>query len=222
MGSGYKKWSHDLVDSRPSKQAHVLRYIRFLVLCLGLAFGLAESAWGHTASGPLGGFFSGFRHPVFGFDHLLAMFAVGVWGAQIGGRSVWELPVAFPLIMAIGGALGIAGVPLPFTEILVALSMVVLGSAIAVAWRPPAWASIGVVRLFALFHGHAHGVELPAAADPVAYGIGFVLATGLIHVAGIGFGLVLGKAYQGKVSRIAGGAIALCGLYFLFAGALAT
>jgi len=172
--------------------------------------------------GPLGGFLSGFQHPVFGFDHLLAMFAVGVWGAQIGGRSVWELPVAFPLIMALGGALGIAGVPLPFTEVLIALSMIVLGSAIAAAWRPHAWASVSVVGLFAIFHGHAHGVELPGAADPVAYGIGFVLATGLIHVAGIGFGLLLGKAYNGRVSRFAGALIALCGVYFLAGKFLAT
>ena len=172
--------------------------------------------------GPLGGFLSGFQHPVFGFDHLLAMFAVGVWGAQIGGRSVWELPVAFPLIMALGGALGIAGVPLPFTEVLIALSMIVLGSAIAAAWRPHAWASVSVVGLFAIFHGHAHGVVLPGAADPVAYGIGFVLATGLIHVAGIGFGLLLGKAYNGRVSRFAGALIALCGVYFLAGKFLAT
>ena len=181
----------------------------------------AGAAEAHTAAGPLGGFLSGFQHPVFGFDHLLAMFAVGVWGAQIGCRSVWELPVAFPLIMAVGGALGIAGVPLPFTEILIALSMIVLGSAVAAAWRPMAWVSISLVGLFAIFHGHAHGVELPSAADPVAYGIGFVLATGLIHVAGIGFVLALGKAYGGRVSRLAGAFIALCGLYFLIAKLIA-
>lgn len=196
--------------------------LQFCLLGFGLACTMAIPTEAHVATGPLGGFLSGFQHPVFGLDHLLAMFAVGVWGAQIGGRAVWELPVAFPLIMAVGGVLGVAGVPLPFTEILIALSMIVLGLAIAAAWRPDNWVSISLVGLFALFHGHAHGVELPSAADPVAYGIGFVLATGLIHVAGIGFGLLVGILYGGTVSRVAGGAIALSGLYFLAAPLLAT
>jgi len=178
---------------------------------------LATAAEAHAIGANAGGFFSGLEHPVFGVDHLLAMFAVGLWGAQIGGRSLWELPVAFPLIMSLGGALGIAGIPLPHVEILIALSMLVLGLAVAVAWRPAPWISIAVVGAFALFHGHAHGVELPSSANPLAYAAGFVVATGLIHIAGIGFGLIIGKAMNGKVSRAAGAAIGLAGAYFLVA-----
>jgi len=175
------------------------------------------AAEAHAIGANAGGFFSGLEHPVFGIDHLLAMFAVGLWGAQIGGRSLWELPVAFPLIMSLGGVLGIAGVPLPHVEILIALSMLVLGLAVAFAWRPAPWISIAVVGAFALFHGHAHGVELPSSANPLAYAAGFVVATGLIHIAGIGFGLIIGKALKGKVSRAAGTAIGLAGVYFLVA-----
>ena len=171
----------------------------------------------HTIGANAGGFLSGFEHPVFGPDHLLAMFAVGLWGAQIGGRSVWELPVAFPLIMTFGGTLGIIGIPLPYTEILIAVSMVALGLAVAFAWRPASWLSIAVVGAFAIFHGHAHGVELPSSANPIAYALGFVIATGLIHIAGIGFGLVLGKAMDGRVSRTAGAAIGFVGAYYLLA-----
>ena len=175
------------------------------------------TAYAHPIGANAGGFLSGLEHPVFGPDHLLAMFAVGLWGAQIGGRSIWELPVAFPLIMTFGGILGIIGIPLPYTEILIAASMIVLGLAVAFAWRPASWQSITVVGAFAIFHGHAHGAELPSSANPFAYALGFVIATGLIHVAGIGFGLILGKAMDGKVSRAAGAAIGLAGAYYLLA-----
>ena len=175
------------------------------------------TAYAHAIGANAGGFLSGLEHPVFGPDHLLAMFAVGLWGAQIGGRSIWELPVAFPLIMTFGGILGIIGIPLPYTEILIAASMIVLGLAVAFAWRPASWQSITVVGAFAIFHGHAHGAELPSSANPFAYALGFVIATGLIHVAGIGFGLILGKAMDGKVSRAAGAAIGLAGAYYLLA-----
>jgi urease accessory protein len=177
---------------------------------------LASSpAFAHETQGMLGGFASGFRHPIFGYDHLLAMLAVGIWGAQIGGRSIWMLPVVFPLIMAIGGFLGAAGIPLPYVEILVALSVFGLGLAIALALKPVEWMSIIAVGLFAVFHGHAHGTEAPEAADPLAYGIGFVMATGLIHLTGIGFGLLVGSAFKGWVARSAGILIALAGVYFL-------
>ncbi len=184
------------------------------LIAAALVFLGSTTSEAHTG-GTVGGFVSGFQHPLFGLDHLLAMFAVGIWGAQIGGRSVWELPVAFPIIMAFGGMLGIAGVPLPHVELLIGLSVLGLGLAIATAWQPIELISILAVGLFAVFHGHAHGVELPNAADPVAYGVGFVSATGLIHVAGIAFGLLLGRAYHGYVGRAAGGLIALVGVYFL-------
>ena len=142
-------------------------------------------------SGAQGGFGSGFAHPLTGPDHFLAMFAVGLWGAQMGGRSVWTLPVAFPMIMVVGGVAGMIGIPLPGIEIGIALSILALGLAIALAWRPAEWIALVLIAYFALCHGYAHGAELPLSADPADYAIGFVLATGMIHLFGIGVGLAL-------------------------------
>jgi urease accessory protein len=183
-----------------------------------LAFGSAAPAEAHIGGSTLGGFLSGFQHPLLGFDHLLAMLAVGIWGAQMGGRRVWTLPVTFPLIMAIGGIAGMAGLYLPSVEIGIAFSVLVLGLAIAFAWRPFEWIALLLIAAFAILHGHAHGTELPDAADPAAYSSGFMIATGLIHVAGIGVGLVVGKLFEGWVSRGFGAAIAASGLYFLWTG----
>jgi urease accessory protein len=177
----------------------------------------AGPALAHTGSSSLGGFASGFSHPLFGYDHLLAMLAVGIWGAQMGGRSVWTLPVTFPLIMAVGGIMGMAGIPLPSVEFGIALSILVLGMAIAFAWRPFEPVALLIIAAFAIFHGYAHGAELPAAADPAAYSIGFVVATGAIHVVGIAIGLLIGKLFDGWVSRGIGGAIALGGIYYIWA-----
>lgn len=174
-----------------------------------------EPAAAHILRGPQGGFGSGFLHPLTGPDHFMAMFAVGLWGAQMGGRLVWELPVTFPLIMVIGGIAGILGVPLPGQEIGIALSIVTLGLAIAFAWKPMEWISIVLIAFFALCHGHAHGVELPLSADPADYAIGFVLATGMIHLFGIGVGLSLNKPYEGRLSRGLGGLISLGGVYYI-------
>lgn len=157
------------------------------------------------------GFGAGFAHPLSGFDHLLAMVAVGLWGAQRGGNAVWLLPVAFPLIMVIGGILAFAGLYLPAAEVAIALSVLCLGSAIAVAWRPAEYVMLFPVAAFAVFHGWAHGIELPNTADPAAYAAGFVIATGLIHVAGVGLGLVMPR----WVSRLTGAAIAAAGLYLI-------
>ncbi|MGH6925233.1 MAG: HupE/UreJ family protein [Propylenella sp.] len=181
-----------------------------------LAVLLSAPAYAHVAGGAVGGFLSGVAHPLFGYDHLLAMLAVGIWGAQMGGRAVWTLPVTFPLIMAVGGILGMAGVPLPSVELGIALSVLVLGLSIAFAWRPFEPIALLIVAAFAIFHGYAHGAELPAAADPIAYSIGFVAATGGIHVTGIAIGLLIGRLYEGRVSRGLGGAIAAGGLYFLW------
>jgi urease accessory protein len=170
-------------------------------------------------NGAQGGFGSGFAHPLTGPDHFLAMFAVGLWGAQMGGRRVWTLPVAFPLIMAVAGILGMLGLALPDVEIGIALSIVALGSAIIAAWRPPEWIALALISIFAICHGYAHGVELPLSADPADYAIGFVLATGMIHVFGIGAGLVLTKPRKGKLVRMVGAAIAFGGSNF-FAAAI--
>jgi urease accessory protein len=143
------------------------------------------------------------------------MLAVGIWGAQMGGRQVWVLPVAFPLVMAIGGVLGISGFHLSNVEIGIGLSVLALGLVIVLALRPPEPVALALIAVFAICHGYAHGVELPQAADPASYAIGFVVATGVIHVAGIGVGLTIGKLLEGRVSRGIGGLIAAAGVYFL-------
>jgi urease accessory protein len=192
---------------------------RFQVFC-ALATGSAivltfDGAAAHTGAEILGGLASGFQHPLFGFDHLLAMLAVGIWGAQMGGRAVWSLPVTFPLIMAMGGLAGMLGIDLPSVETGIALSLLVFGVVIAFAWRPFEIVALALIAVFAICHGYAHGVELPAAADPAAYSAGFVMATGLIHVLGIGIGLVSARTLDGLLSRGLGGAIAVSGIYFL-------
>ena len=182
-----------------------------LAACLCLS---ASAACAHTGS-MAGGFTSGFMHPLFGWDHVVAMVAVGLWGAFLGMPAIWILPVTFPLVMTVGGALGVAGVPLPGVEIGIALSAIVLGAMVAFAARPPIWIAAVIVATFAIFHGHAHGTELPNAADPIAYSLGFVIATGLLHLAGIAIGLVV-RWPRGKVLvRACGVAISMAGVAFL-------
>ncbi len=182
---------------------------------------LPETAAAHIIQGAQGGFASGFAHPLTGPDHFLAMFAVGLWGAQMGGRRVWTLPVTFPLIMVAGGFAGMAGIPFPGIEIGIALSIVTLGLAIAMAWRPAEWVALVLIAFFALCHGYAHGAELPLAADPADYAIGFVLATGMIHLFGIGIGLALNKPVGGRLARVLGALIGIGGIYFLVPALLA-
>ncbi|WP_156318663.1 HupE/UreJ family protein [Rhizobium sp. AAP43] len=190
----------------PFKISHVWALVLILLI--------PSVAEAHLLTGEGGGFLHGFEHPLSGLDHMLAMFCVGLWGAQMGGRSVWSLPIAFPLIMVAGGVLGIAGVPLPAVESGIALSIVVLGLAIALLWRPPEWLALVVIGVFAIFHGYAHGAELPNAADPADYAFGFVVATGLIHLAGIAVGLGFLKVQKGQLARALGGVISLGGIYF--------
>jgi urease accessory protein len=176
-----------------------------------------EPALAHITQESMGGFGSGFKHPLTGPDHFLAMFAVGIWSAQMGGRSVWTLPVTFPLIMAMGGVAGMLGLRLPSVELGIALSVLALGSAILFAWRPAEVVALLLIAVFAVCHGYAHGVELPRAVDPADYAVGFVIATGLIHVFGIGVGLALGKPFGGRLAKALGGLIALGGVYFIVA-----
>ena len=169
----------------------------------------------HTQGGLTGGFISGLSHPISGLDHVVAMVAVGLWGAFLGAPAIWLLPIVFPVVMAFGGILGIIGVPVPSVEIGIALSAVVLGLCVAFALKPPLWIAALIVAAFAIFHGHAHGTELPAAADAYAYATGFVIATGLLHVTGIVFGL-LARWDLGKIAvRTGGSLIALAGVTFL-------
>jgi urease accessory protein len=187
-----------------------LRRLALLALAL-----MPVAARAHLIGTGTGGFGAGFEHPLTGLDHFLAMFAVGLWGAQMGGRRIWTLPVTFPLIMVVGGFAGILGVPLPGVEIGIALSILALGLAIAFSWRPPEWAALALIAVFAICHGHAHGAELPRAANPADYAVGFVIATGMIHLFGIGVGLVLGKPFRGRLARGLGALIAAGGIYFL-------
>jgi len=169
----------------------------------------------HEGGGIAGGFVSGFTHPLLGWDHVVAMVAVGLWGAFLGSPAIWVLPVVFPLVMAIGGALGVVGVPVPAVETGIAVSAVVLGAMVAFAIRPPIWVAAVIVGAFAIFHGHAHGTELPGAANAVSYSVGFVIATGLLHLSGIVFGLLV-RWPAGKIAvQASGGLIALAGIGFL-------
>lgn len=180
------------------------------------AVAFASPALAHDESGVAGGFLAGVRHPIAGLDHLLAMVAVGLWGAVLGRPLLVALPLIFPAIMVVGGLLGIAGVAMPPIEIGIALSVLLLGAAIAAAYRAPLWLACALVGVFGLFHGYAHGQELPAAADPTAYGIGFILATGALHAAGIGLGLLNRRPGAQIAIRTLGAAIALAGCYFLY------
>ncbi|MGI9399996.1 MAG: HupE/UreJ family protein [Rhizobiaceae bacterium] len=175
----------------------------------------ALPAMAHSGEGYGGGFIAGFTHPVLGWDHVAAMVAVGLWGAFLGSPAIWALPVVFPLIMALGAAAGIAGLPLPAVETGIALSAVVLGLMIVFAVRPPIWVAAIIVGAFAIFHGYAHGTELPSTVNAFAYAVGFVVATGMLHLIGIAFGIPA-KWPAGKLAvRGAGGLISLAGIGFL-------
>ncbi len=188
--------------------------LRLLAVTLVLALPATASA--HSETGTIGGFVSGFLHPLTGLDHIVAMVAVGLWGAYLGAPAMWLLPVVFPVVMAFGGALGVLGVPLPEVEKCIALSGIMLGLAVALAARPPLWIAAVMVGFFAIFHGHAHGTELPAAANAITYAAGFVIATGLLHLSGISVGLLVRWPWGRVVVRTAGVAIAVVGFGFLF------
>ena len=180
-----------------------------------LALVLASPASAHTGAGAIGGLVGGFLHPITGLDHVMAMVAVGMWGAFLGQPAIWLLPVIFPLVMVLGGVLGIIGVPMPAVETGIALSAVVLGLMVAFAARPPLWVAVILVGVFAVFHGYAHGAELPQAADAIAFSIGFVVATGLLHLCGIGIGEATKWKWGKPLVRAVGAGIALGGVGFL-------
>jgi urease accessory protein len=180
-----------------------------------LVLAAAGPALAHEGDLAAGGFVTGFLHPLLGLDHVAAMVAVGLWGAFLGAPAIWMLPVAFPLVMALGGALGVVGVPLPAVETGIAASALVIGVAIAMAFRPPIWIAAIVVAFFAIFHGHAHGEEMPGAVSPLAYAAGFVIGTGLLHLGGIALGLLTRSQTGTLAVRAMGGVIAVAGLGFL-------
>jgi urease accessory protein len=185
------------------------------LLVVLLSVGSVGVANAHDGAGISGGLISGFLHPLLGWDHVAAMVAVGLWGAFLGKPSLWVLPVVFPMIMALGGAYGVLGLPLPAVEAGIAVSAIVLGAMVAFATRAPLWVAAVIVASFAVFHGYAHGLELPNSVSPITYSVGFVVATGLLHLVGIGFGLLV-RWPAGKVAiRAGGGIIALAGVGFL-------
>jgi urease accessory protein len=188
---------------------------------VALSFGLfvlvsASPALAHEAGGEATGFLSGLRHPVSGWDHILAMVAVGLWGAQLGAPAMWLLPVTFPMVMALGGFLSLLGVPLPAVEMGIAVSAIVLGLMVLVEAHPPLWAAGIIVAFFAVFHGYAHGTELPPGANGLLYSAGFVIATGCLHAVGITIGLIHRWPMGRTALRAAGGSVALAGVVFLW------
>lgn len=182
-----------------------------LLLALAPAAALA-----HQASGQAIGFLAGLEHPVSGLDHVVAMVAVGLWGAVLGRPAIWVLPVAFPTMMAVGGLMGLLGFPLPGVEIGIAASAIVLGTVVLTEMRPPLKLALVIVALFAIFHGHAHGSELPEGSSALLYSLGFVIATGMLH----GVGILIGDAHRWaagrQMIRAAGGGVALAGMFFLW------
>lgn len=190
-----------------------------LLAVAGLFVLLPEFASAHVEAGAAGdgGFFSGLKHPVTGLDHLVAMVAVGLWGAILGSPAIWVLPIAFPLIMTLGAVLGIVGVPLPEVDAGVALSAIVLGSMVALHVQPPLPVALLLIAIFAIYHGHPHGTALPDFGVPLLYAAGFVVSTGLLHIAGIVLGLLYRWTAGRWLVRALGAGIAAVGLYFLAA-----
>ncbi|HQR72251.1 MAG TPA: HupE/UreJ family protein [Burkholderiaceae bacterium] len=177
---------------------------------------LASAAGAHSESGQAAGFLTGMMHPISGLDHVLAMIAVGLWGAQLGAPAIWLLPVTFPLVMAFGGLLGLLGIPLPGVEVGIAASAILLGAAVMTETKLPLVAAAALVGAFAIFHGHAHGTELPPGQSGLLYSLGFVVATGCLHAIGIAIGAIH-RWPAGQIAlRVAGGGVGLAGLFFLW------
>lgn len=189
-----------------------------LLLALAILALSPTIAFAHTGAGDTAGFLHGFEHPIGGIDHVLAMVAVGVFAFILGGRALWLVPLSFVGMMVVGFGLGIAQVGVPFVELGIALSSVVIGAAAAWGRPMPVALAMGLVGVFAIFHGHAHGAEMPDAAGGLTYALGFVVATALLHAAGIvaalGAARIVGR--YGKVAaQVAGGMFALAGVGIL-------
>ena len=185
---------------------------RFLLCLLLFVPGLV---FAHAPEGAGGRFLTGFLHPIMGFDHLVAMVAVGLWGAFLGDRALWILPIVFPSIMAVGAALGIVGLEIPLVEFVIALSGVVLGALIALRFKAPLAIAMVLVGIFSIFHGYAHGTEMPGQISAITYGAGFVIGTGLLHLAGIAIGFATRLPRGELLVRGCGGVISVIGLTYL-------
>jgi len=188
----------------------MIRSLKLSFVALAALSVTATAALAHPGHG--GGLASGLAHPFTGFDHMLAMVAVGLWASQLGKRAMIVLPLLFPAVMAIGAVMGANGVALPWVEAGIVASVVILGAVVALGLRPSLAVSAVLVGVFALFHGHAHGTELPAAGSALMYGVGFVAATLVLHALGMGIGVA---AKRPLAMRYAGGVIAAAGLVLL-------
>lgn len=184
-------------------------------LAMILAAVFSTAAFAHVGDHSHMGFAQGFAHPFTGIDHMLAMVAVGLWASQIGGWALWLLPLTFPVAMAAGAALGFGSVTLPGVEVGITVSVLVLGAAVALTYRPSLAVSLPLIVLFAVMHGYAHGAELPASASALTYCAGFIVSTLGLHLTGIATGLLATSAPVRFVVRGAGGAIAATGLVLL-------
>jgi urease accessory protein len=199
---------------REPEHSKIVHLIGGLLVAMAVLAG--RPALAHIVDGSAaGGFLGGFAHPLFGLDHVVAMIAVGLWGAFLGQPAIWVLPIAFPLVMAFGGAMAILGIAVRGVEIGIAISAIALGGMIALAVRARLVPAAMIVAAFAIFHGHAHGAELPPGTDAVAFSVGFVMATGMLHLTGIAFGLLTRWPIGRMGVRVAGIAIALVGAVFL-------
>jgi urease accessory protein len=185
-----------------------------LIILFSLAW--AQTASAHVEGGQAAGFFTGLQHPWSGLDHVLAMIAVGLWGAQLGSPALWVLPIAFPMMMSMGAMLGLIGIPVPGVEIGIALSAIVLGTMVMAEVQPKLAIAISMVGIFAIFHGHAHGTELPPGQSGLLYSMGFVIATGCLHGLGVAIGLIKGIPAGRMALRGAGSFIAVMGVLFLW------
>lgn len=194
---------------------------RAIIILAAVSVLTPVAALAHTGAGDTHGVVHGFMHPVTGLDHVLAMVAVGILAALLGGRAIWLVPASFVALAAVGGLLGVQGVPVPFVEFGISASVVLLGLAIALQARLPLGWTVGLVGLFGLYHGYAHGAEMPADASGFAYGAGFLAATAMLHIAGIGLGLGIAHMARRSATRFAqagGTAIALAGIVLLARG----
>jgi urease accessory protein len=211
IGGAWMKKDDSASEMWIAKYSTYLRLMFFLWLVLASG----NCVFAHGDGDIRGGFASGISHPIRGLDHVVAMLAVGLWGAQLGAPAIWVLPIAFPLVMAFGAAMSLMGFPLPGVEIGIAFSAIVLGLMVLIESRPPLAVSLSLVAVFALFHGHAHGGELPHGESGLAYSLGFVLGTGLLHAVGIGIGCLGHWSWGKNCLRAAGALVMVSGVYFL-------
>jgi len=191
-------------------------YAASLILGISCLLTLVEPAFAHAEDEGGVGFLTGLFHPALGLDHLLAMLSVGILSAQIGGRAIWYVPATFVLVMIVGGIMGMKGIALPFVEAGIAISVLVLGIALAAEKYIPVWVAVVSVGIFGVFHGHAHGTEMPMIANPWLYGMGFVTGTAIIHLVGVYVGFGFKRLQRGPgMLRAVGLGIACVGCYFL-------